>query len=260
VNRSSVNRSSLSWEEVQKANADLDPMTPSSLKSLFRAPSLKEVLAAHWRETIGRLVPSVSDGSSDSSSSSSSSDDSSDDADAPKPPPGLASFEQLWGLMLKVYRASTELEGRDHRAPLQDNGAAVPLYRLAGFSVAASSPLSADPGPGSEAWRQYVHHKASAATSQHDNDGASVHPRPYPGARPLIRFKQTFVLGPTASSASTSAASPNLGGPKGEPASLDTHPDNLGVELRVAVPELRHEVGMSVEAMKRVLAICGSER
>lgn len=250
--------SNLSWEEVQRLNTALDPMAPASLKALFKAPSLKEVLAQHWRETMRRLVPkgteSSSSSSSDESSGSGSSSDSGSD-EAREPPPGLASFEDLWGLMREVYDSTLQSGGEHHPSEKDD------LHRLAGFALAASSPLSAESpapsvGPASEAWQKYT----TAQQQDSPLDDVALNPRPYAGARPLIRFKQTFVLGPTASSASTSAASPNLKGPNGAPGSLDTHPDNLGVELRVRVPELRLEVGMTPEGMKHVLAICGKDR
>ena len=155
------------------------------------------------------------DESSDSSDSSSSSSSSEDDAARiAAPPASLASFEDLWGLMKLVYKETLDWSGA-----LPSQGVAGgSAHLLAGFAIADSSPLARDggryeAGDASEAWKRYSSGLGQAASdaAAGSGGGVSLRRRPYPGARPLLRFKQSFVLGPTAATAATSSATPGLG-------------------------------------------------
>ena len=259
--------SNMGWEAVQATNTKLDVASPVALQAMFRAASLKEVLAQHWKETASRLLPgSDSEGSSDGSSDGSSGSESSDD-EGRKGAGSISSFEDLWALMRQVHEATlmgSRTEGRSDEA----------VYRLAGFSPAAEAAASSEGAPAaaptrrpggainnaSEAWQDYSRGLGAAAAAGGTSSGSvSANPRPYAGARPLLRFRQTFMLGPTASTASTSAVTPGLGS-TGDHGSIDTHASNRGVELRVRVSELRHEAGLSPTAMRHMLAVCGKGR
>lgn len=88
---------------------------------------------------------------------------------------------------------------------------------------------------------------------------APAPPVPPEGAQPILRFRQTFVLSATPSPSATSVATSGFG-PSAQPGSLDSHPSNRGVELRVRLSELQREAGLSDEAMQLLVDVCGPDR
>ena len=146
----------------------------------------------------------------------------------------------------------------------------------AGFNMMDSSPNLSAKAKAQRALRSSVSRESSAwakysselqEQEADDPDSGSnffASPPPNPGARPLLRFRQSFMLAPTASTAATSSATPGLGPAPGSDGitagSLDADVSNRCVEVRVSVPELRHETGLSEAAMKHILAVCGRDR
>ncbi|KAG1671534.1 hypothetical protein FOA52_011254 [Chlamydomonas sp. UWO 241] len=266
------------WDGVQVLNASLDVASPASLFGAFPRATLRDALSRHWASVAARHLPA----------GPTSPDASSGHA----PPQGLASFDDLWGLMLRVRDATLVSAGAT-------GAVSSTSYGLAGFSPATSAArggggggaaaaalavsgsigasagvaVAAAPAPAGghagvsnddPAWLAYVEGQDASApapgTASTAAQSASA-PPPYPGASPLLRFTQAFVLGPSASTSATSAATPAaLLGPANAAGSLDDSPDNRAVELRVRVGALRAEAGLSPAAMAHVLDVVGPER
>ncbi len=153
------------------------------------------MLGEQWRRAAGGAAEggeaSSSSSSSDGSSSSSSSESEGEgkaDIDADAAP--VSSFEDLWAIMKKVHEATVS------SAALSATGEPH-AERVGGFRWAAGAKESkGGVMNGASAWEQY-----SAALS--DRQHAAVEAtalgalgvKPYEDARPILRFKQTFVLG-----------------------------------------------------------------
>eukprot|EP00955_Chlamydomonas_euryale_P068073 360016-Chlamydomonas_euryale.AAC.1 len=209
--------------------------------------SLKALLAAHWDAVTERHAPLLQQQGQQAGQ-----------------PNGVTSFEDLWQLMLHVHAATAAAGGPGPAAAPTASAAAgfSPAVAAAadawGASVGAVPPTAAAASSvsnTSDAWRSYVRGRGLGAVGA----AAACGTPPYAGARPVLRFTQALVLGPSSSTGATSAATHGLP-PAHAQGSLDDAPQNRAVELRVAVSDLRREAGLSVDGMRHLLDVCGRDR
>ncbi|KAF5832423.1 hypothetical protein DUNSADRAFT_11669 [Dunaliella salina] len=129
----------------------------------------------------------------------------------------------------------------------------------------------------SRQWNKYLqtqrkHAESEAAQGQAWPVSAQVAP-PYPGARPIVRFQQSIILGPASALTSSQglaerlaaleasdAAHPATLGLGSPPVMLPDHPSSKRVTMKVKMSELAEEMGLSGSAVEYMKLVAGRSR